>query len=167
MKESKNTIDQILSVRLSVEDINFATELGKKRSASMGHKDTKNSKNFFANKPPWHRHVVGAIGEVAFAKVTGQKVDTKTIGRGDGGVDFKNGVQVKATEKKYKPDLIISKRQFNMKKGTIYVLAWIKLPVVEFVGGISRQKFDQLKTLKRFQHGEAWVVKHELLNKVK
>ena len=154
-------------IKLSDEDINFATDLGKRRSASMGHKDTKNSKNFFANKPPWHRHVVGAIGEVAFAKVTGQKVDTKTIGRGDGGVDFKNGVQIKSTEKKFKPDLIISKRQFNMTKGTIYVLAWIKLPVVEFVGWISRQKFDQLKTLKRFQHGEAWVVKHELLNKVK
>jgi len=54
-----------------------------------------------------------------------------------------------------------------MTKGTTYVLAWIKLPVVEFVGWISRNKFDQLKTLKRFQHGEAWVVKHEYLNPVK
>ena len=32
---------------------------------------------------------------------------------------------------------------------------------------INQNEFDKLKTLKRFQHGEAWVVKHELLNKVK
>ncbi len=163
MNESKKTF----CISLSEEDIKFAEDLGKKRSASMGHKDTKNSKNFFSDKPGWWRHYIGALGEVAYSKATGHKVDTETIGRGDGGADFPNGVQIKSTMKKHKPDLIISKRQFNMKKGTIYVLAWIKIPKVEFVGWITRSKFDTLKQLKKFQHGEAWVVKHQLLNSVK
>ena len=50
MKEYKKEGDQLM-VFLTKKDIEFATELGKKRSASMGHKDTKNSKNFFTNKP--------------------------------------------------------------------------------------------------------------------
>ena len=74
---------------LAPTDQEFALWLGKRRAASVPD-ETENSANFFEDKgmPPWWRHYLGVLGERAYSILTGEPVNTWTIGRGDDGSDF-------------------------------------------------------------------------------
>jgi len=64
------------------------------------------------------------------------------------------------------PDLLIFKKQYERKKADTYVLAWLQLPIVELVGSITRNKFDQYKQIKNFGYGDSYVVSKTHLNKI-
>jgi len=137
-----------MNVLIIKTDLKWCKWLGKKRSASMGHAETKNSKNMVGGTP-WKRHYFGAIGEKAWSILTGEPVDVKTIGRGDAGTDFSNGTQVKGAYQRKKPNLLIPVDQYDRKIAKRYILGWIKQKdfgvVVEILGQISRGKCDRVK----------------------
>mgnify|MGYP000914462125 CR=1 FL=1 len=78
----------IMKIKLTPEQMQWCKDLAIKRSGSMNHSETKNSINCFKSKDRWHRHYVGALGELAYSIYSGKEVDTTTIGRGDEGIDF-------------------------------------------------------------------------------
>ena len=134
-----------LTIILTEKEIEKCKEIGLKRSGSMSHADTKNSKNMTPEKPAWWRHYIGALGEYAFAKLTNQEVHD-IIGRGDEGTDFPCGTNVKSSDFPHRePNLLIHKKtSWDRKRAKRYVLAWIKLPQIIFLGEITEQKILNL-----------------------
>jgi len=155
-----------MKIKLTPEQMQWCKDLAIKRSGSMNHSETKNSINCFKTRDGWHRHYVGALGELAYSIHSGKKIDTSIIGRGDDGTDFDNGVDVKTSSSKYRPDLLIFKKQYDRKIADSYVLAWLQLPTVELIGSISRTKFDELKEIKNFGYGDSYIVNKTHLNKI-
>jgi hypothetical protein len=155
-----------MTITLTEEQMQWCKDLAMKRSGSMNHAETKNSINCFKGKEGWHRHYVGALGELAYSLYIGKEVDTTTIGRGDSGTDFDNEVDIKTSASKYKPDLLIFKKQFERKIAETYVLAWLQLPAVELIGSISRAKFIEFKEIKNFGFGDSYSVCKTHLNKL-
>ena len=155
-----------MKIKLTPEQMQWCKDLAMKRSGSKNHAETKNSINCFKDKEGWHRHYVGVLGELAYSIYSGKKIDISIIGRGDDGTDFDNGVDVKTSTSKYRPNLLMFKKQYERKKADSYVLAWLQLPIVELVGSITRNKFDELKETKDFGYGETYIVNKTHLNKI-
>tara|TARA_R110001592_G_scaffold95756_2_gene275611 strand:- start:3254 stop:3724 length:471 start_codon:yes stop_codon:yes gene_type:complete len=155
-----------MKIKLTTKQMEWCQELAIKRSGSKNHAETKNSINCFKDKKGWHRHYVGVLGELAYSLYSGKKMDLSIIVMGDDGTDFDNGVDVKTSASKYRPDLLIFKKQYERKRADSYVLAWLQLPIVELVGSISRNKFDQFKQIKNFGYGDSYVVSKTHLNKI-
>jgi hypothetical protein len=153
-------------ITLTNEQIEWCKNLAIKRSGSMNHSDTLNSQNFLKQKPSWYRHYVGVLGELAYSIHTGQAVDETTIGKGDSGIDFEDGVQVKASDTVNKPNLMFPVSQFNRKIAKNYVLAWVKLPEVELIGRITREKILEVKTTKDYGYGNTYFVSHSHLETI-
>lgn len=134
----------------------------------MNHAATKNSANFFADRPPWFRHFVGACGEVAFAKTYDLPVDEDTIGRGDDGTDFPGGIQVKTAFQKRPPRLMFPQRQWLRKHAQIYVLAWapaeLECSEISLIGWIRRQRaVELLRGPRDFGYGPTvWIEQADL-----
>lgn len=144
---------------LSPEQIKFCRDLGMKRSRSMNHADTLNSANWMPHRHPSDRHVVGVYGEMGYSIITDQPIDDKTIGRGDKGWDFPDGTNVKSSDLVYqKPNLIISARQFHRIHSPRYCLAWVRLPYVELLGTISRERFMAIKQKVNFGNDLSYKV---------
>jgi len=156
-----------MTITLTKEQIEFAKDLGYKRSASMNHANTKNSHNPYKNKPNWHRHIVGALGEVAYSIYSGEVVDTTTLGRGDEGFDFKNKTDVKASDINTKPNLILGVENFKRKYAEIYVLAWVKLPEVELIGYINRNDVIKESIIKNFGFNDNYFINNNILKPLK
>jgi len=147
-----------------------------RRSGSMNHADTVNSKNMRPDRPGYWRHYVGIIGELAYSwfseQVLGiiQKVDIKTIGRGDTGIDFPDGSQIKATDCHKVPRLMVIVSQWKRKEEKRFVLAWIRwnvkpLPTVSLMGWITREEFEKLHRIEdagRAMGPSMWVDHKEL-----
>jgi len=156
-----------MMITLTDSQMEWCKNLAMKRSGSMNHADTKNSSNFFKSKPAWWRHYIGVIGELAYGIHTGEKVDSTTIGKGDLGYDLKYGVDVKSSNSKQKPDLLLNTNQFKRKTANHYVLAWVQDNNVELIGHIKRSKVIELKEIKDFGYGETYVIDKKYLTKFK
>ena len=150
-------------ITLTEEQIEFAKDLGFRRSASVGHAETKNNFNAYKTKPKWWRHYVGALGEVAYSVYIGKEVDTTTIGTGDDGTDFDHGVDVKSSDLNRRPNLLLGINQFNKKYAKRYVLAWVQLPKVELIGYIDRQDVIEKSTIKNFGYNDNYFVSNNNL----
>jgi len=119
----------------------------------VGHASTRNSQNFFEGSEPWYRHFIGVLGEKAYSAYSGYPVDDQTIGRGDSGVDFPGGVQVKTACLESKPRLMIPQSQYDRKMCEYYVLAWVRsgdYSSVVILGRITRSHFDDIKESATF-----------------
>jgi hypothetical protein len=146
-------------ITLTEEQLDFAHSVGFKRSASVGHAVTRKSFNAYENKKPdWWRHYIGALGELAYSIYIGKEIDTTTIGRGDDGTDFDNGVDVKSSDLNRKPNLLLGINQFNKKYAKRYVLAWVKIPTVELIGYIDRDDVINKSTIKNFGYNDNYFV---------
>ena len=151
-------------ITLTEEQMEFAYNIGYKRSASVNHAVTRKSFNAYENKKPdWWRHYIGALGEVAYSIHIGKEIDTTTIGRGDDGTDFDNGVDVKSSDLNRKPNLLLGVNQFNKKYAKRYILAWVKLPEVELLGYIDREDVINKSEIKNFGYNDNYFVNNENL----
>lgn len=128
----------------------------------MGHNDTKNSISMNHNSQK--RHYIGAVGELAYSKFSGLPVDVDTIGEGDNGNDFENGVNVKCSMSVMQPDLLFPKKQFNRKKSNYYVLSWIHESEVYLVGWAKRSEIALKHTVVDFGYGTTLKYDNKLLN---
>jgi len=151
----------MVQIPFTLQDYQFCASLADKRSSSMGHQDTKNSITMTHSSQK--RHYIGVIGELAYSKFSGLPVDVITIGRGDDGNDFQNGVNVKCTDRKSKPDLLFLKKQFERKISNYYVLSWIHESNVYLVGWAKRLEIESQHTVTDFGYGETLVFKNDLL----
>ncbi len=73
------------------------------RSQSVKHADTAKSKNWrtFAGGSPKHpaeRHILSAHVEVAYSMFSSWPIDRAKLGKGDVGIDFPCGVEVKSSD---------------------------------------------------------------------
>lgn len=146
----------------------WCKQLAMKRSGSMNHADTCHSKNCMPHRPPWTRHYIGAIGELVVSWRCGVKVDTHTIGRGDSGSDFPGGVQVKASDLKTEPNLVISTDEWGRKPASVYVLVWIRdeLSRASIMGFITREKADKVKLLVDGGIQPFWFINRQHLSPI-
>jgi len=114
--------------------------LAKKIASRRGKK--KYSKKYSSHSQAG-THKIGLLGEIAFWRVAGLKLDLKTQARGDGGVDFRIGncpIQLKTrdTNRYTRPDMLIEDDQ---EKQSIYVLAELDstdISTVTLVGWATR-----------------------------
>ena len=157
----RKTVNRIME--LDANQIEFCKALGMKRSGSMNHADTKHSANFFKDKPAWHRHFLGVMGEFAYGAYSGYPIDNETIGRGDTGTDFLDGTDVKSSDSISKPNLILRPDAIFRKKPKSYVLAWIRVPVVILVGRITWENVIDVMEERKYDHGVAYFIDNRFL----
>lgn len=106
-------------------------------------------------------HAVGLAAEWAYALATGASVDERLLPGGDEG-DFADGLlEIKCTSHR-KPPFVLAVKQseYERKRPLAYVLARVdpELLAVEFLGSISRARFDDEKRPQMGKHALNWVV---------
>lgn len=155
-------------INLTKKEVAFAKKLAKKRH---------NAKNTFIRNrgilmkegSVYDPHTIGLIGEMAYAKFTGEKIDEEIYAVRDKGQDF-HKVEVKTIT--YfgdgEPELKIKQKEFETKNPEIYILARVdknKLGSVELLGKISRENFDRNKVAKRYGrfNPDNWIVPLSLM----
>jgi len=158
-------------INLTKEEVSFAKKLAKKRH---------NAKNTFIRNrgilmregSVYDPHTIGLIGEMAYAKFTGEKIDEDIYAIRDKGQDF-NKVEVKTIT--YfgdgEPELKIKQKEFETKNPETYILARVdkkKLSSVELLGSISRKNFDENKIAKRYGrfNPDNWIVPLSKMDKL-
>jgi hypothetical protein len=150
-------------INLTKEEVSFAKKLAKKRH---------NAKNTFIRNrgilmkkgSVYDPHTIGLIGEMAYAKFTGEKIDGTIYAVRDKGQDF-HKIEIKTIT--YfgdgEPELKIKQKEFETKSPETYILARVdkkKLLSVELLGKISREEFNKIKVAKRYGrfNPDNWVV---------
>ena len=150
-------------IKLTKKEVAFAKKLAKKRH---------NAKNTFIRNrgilmkegSVYDPHTIGLIGEMAYAKFSGEKIDEEIYAIRDKGKDF-NQVEVKTIT--YfgdgEPELKIKQKEFETKNPENYVLARVdkkRLDSVELLGIISKDEFDKQKVAKRYgrYNPDNWIV---------
>jgi tagatose-1,6-bisphosphate aldolase len=158
-------------IDLTKKEVSFAKILAKKRH---------NAKNdFIRNRGILMRegsvydpHTIGVIGEMAYAKFSGEKIDETIYAIRDKGEDF-NKIEVKTIT--YfgdgEPELKIKQKEFETKKPEIYILARVdkkNLASVELLGKISRENFNKHKLAKRYGrfNPDNWIVPLSIMEKL-
>ena len=133
--------------KLSEEQRKFAEKIGRKRNDA---KDESFRYKSCGYKDPAFAHILGICAEIAYANITNRKLDENIYDIGDDS-DF-DGIEIKtATWKGDDIELKIKSDEYKRKKPLAYILARIdeNYTTVEFVGSISREKFDKIKYEKR------------------
>jgi hypothetical protein len=150
-------------INLTKEEVFFAKKLAKKRH---------NAKNTFIRNRSiltkkgsvYDPHIIGLIGEMAYAKFIGEKIDETIYAVRDKGQDF-HKVEVKTITYfgEGEPELKIKQKEFETKHPETYILARVdnkKLSSVELLGKISREEFNKIKVAKRYGrfNPDNWIV---------
>jgi hypothetical protein len=116
-------------------------------------------------------HVLGIMGEFAYADYTNDSVDEAIYDVRDDGFDFKGRIEVKTSTFVKSPDLKISQKEFN-KRGlqNLYVLCLIdpnEPDVITVLGSITGVAFKACKKEKQYGGGPLnWVVGVEDLSPI-
>lgn len=157
-------------INLTKEEVSFAKKLAKKRH---------NAKNAFIRNrgilmtqgSVYDPHTIGLIGELAYAKHTGEKIDETIYAVRDKGQDF-DRVEVKTITYfgEGEPELKIKQKEFDTKTPEVYVLVRVdkeKLSQVELLGKISRKDFNKKKIAKRYGrfNPDNWIVPVSLMER--
>lgn len=132
---------------LTKEDRELAEKIGRARNGAKPEKVRYDESTWIDKKSDRAiPHILGLCGEIAYARLTNKKIDENIYSHGDD-TDF-NGIEVKtSTYMKEDIELKIPETEFHIKTPLAYVLARVdkKLTKVEFIGSISRQKFEKIK----------------------
>jgi len=129
-------------------------------------------KNEFGIPNEYAPHLIGVLGEMAWATVKGLPIDENIYSVRDKGYDFK-GVEIKTVT--YfgagEPELKIKVQEFNKKHPSVYVLMRVD-PItleVELIGKITREKFNKIKQRKQYgpKLPENFVVSASELDEIK
>lgn len=149
---------------LTDNEIEFAREFARKRheAKNIFIKNTGILTNIYkktlVEEYIYHKshkpHFLGLLGEIAYAKFVGKKIDTNIYKIRDMGFDVDN-VEIKtSTWKGSNIELKIKKNEFESKYPLKYVLVRVDeniFNIVELIGEISRDDFNKFKTLKQYK----------------
>lgn len=166
-----------MKIKFNSDQLRKAVEIAIKRheakNISFRNKEIyiPQTKNEFGIPNEYAPHLIGVLGEMAWATVKNVPLDENIYKVRDSGEDFR-GVEVKAVTYfgKGEPELKIKVKEFNKKKPNLYVLMRID-PItleVELLGKITRQKFDKIKQIKKYgpKLPENYVVPASQLDKI-
>tara|TARA_R100001377_G_scaffold85302_1_gene71401 strand:- start:2352 stop:2855 length:504 start_codon:yes stop_codon:yes gene_type:complete len=143
-------------LKLTDDELAYCKELGVKRH--MAKKPSfRNSRNLRKQGFEGEIHMIGVIGEYAYHKVTGSKLDENIYATGDAGYDFEDdGSKIEVKVSTYGPvgtELKIPKKEYERIKPDQYVLVYVNknnLKDVTVLGKISRKTFDKKKREKQY-----------------
>jgi hypothetical protein len=146
---------------LSPEEIALAELHGRKQHSKPYYKD-----NDVMN------HIIGKMAEYAKAKVTGQTVNNEFFtNKGDGGIDFPDGTQVKCRDWPYNNvEMFIDNTSFNNDKVINYELYYIskkdyKKGEVYFRGSISKKNvIKHIKFSEKFKSRVVYLKDFDIKN---
>ena len=145
----------------------MAVKIGRARCAAKPKSVRYNDSGFHNyNSDRSYPHVLGAACEVIYSYISKIPMDERIMEHGDE-VDF-NGVEIKgSTWIGDDIELKIKKSEYFRKIPSAYNLCRVdkKLEWVEFIGCISRKRFDIIKKSKKHKFVENWVVEAKDLKK--
>lgn len=155
-----------MKIKLTKEQLNYALDLAVKRHdakhASFRNKDTELFSNdtkksisarIGADKQ-YMAHFLGVLGELGWSLVTGEAVDEEIYDVRDSGQDFE-GIEVKTITYmgRGEPELKITVKEYDRRTPPkLYVLTRFdsSTGVIDILGKITREEFDQVKVRKRY-----------------
>lgn len=156
-------------VVLSAEQVDQAVSLGNCRCQAKPDDIRPHDSGYHEDDDRSFPHRLGALGEMAYAKYTGRSIDRSFSANGDD-MDFV-GVEVKtSTFGGNGVELKVKVREWNRKQPLLYVLARVdpeSLEVVELVGEINRNDFDEHKKLVNYGHQDNYVIQKCFLSTVR
>ena len=142
-------------------EIALAEELGRGR-VSAKPKSIRNNRSGFhgENDDRAYPHILGAMMEIAYSRITGKRLDERLLAGGDK-CDF-DGVETKSSTW-VGPDieLKVDQCEYIRKLPVAYCLGRVskRYDFVEFIGSISRERFDIIKSPRQHKYTPNWVVK--------
>ena len=130
---------------------------------SIRHKTTR------GNHTSEDAHLVGIAPEIVYGYITGQEIDTSIHAHGDM-FDFTNKFNHEIRGSTWKgPDIEmkIKMEEFLKKIADVYTLARVSpdISYVEFIGCITREKFDKVKYIRNHGYGNNYCVGPDQLAK--
>lgn len=141
-------------INLTVEEIGLGARAGLKQFNKKFYR-SKGSKNRLEN------HVTGKLGEIAYCKFTGHKINLEHYEHcGDGGIDAEDGSQIKTvmwTGPNKQIKISKSDHDAALKNNSLknYVLAAMDPSnggeIIEIIGYISKENFN-----KKYHTEEKW-----------
>jgi hypothetical protein len=156
--------------KLSQEERRLAERIGKARNNAK-HTSFRNSNCRGLDSE--HSHILGASSEIAYASIINKKIDENIYPFGDD-TDFpglrkdpKKGIDLKTSLWPYIDiELKIKMEEYMRKIQLAYILTRTdkNYTTVEFIGSISREKFDRIK-YKKTHRFDNWCVSGEQLSK--
>lgn len=152
---------------LSEEQRKLAEKIGRARCEAKDAKFRYNDSGFHSyNNDRSFPHILGICAEIAYSDLLDRKFDENIYAKGDES-DF-DGIELKtSTWKGNDIELKIKVSEFKRKHPKAYILARIDkdYTTVEFIGSISRQKFDRIKYLKKHKFVENYCVNGDQISK--
>lgn len=139
----------------------LAKSIGRTRSDAKPDGVRDESPYYYREKDdPAYPHIIGATGEIAYARVIGGEIDMRIMSKGDQ-YDFPGGIEVKTST--WEGDDIELKAQVRLYEKKVpnkYVLVRVykDLTTAEILGEITRKQFDRVKTKKNYGHEDNWIV---------
>ena len=144
-----------MKIKLTKEQLNYALDLAMKRHdakhTSFRNKDTE----LFSNDTKKSISArIGADKQLGWSLVTGEAVDEEIYDVRDSGQDFE-GIEVKTITYmgRGEPELKITVKEYDRRTPPkLYVLTRFdsSTGVIDILGKITREKFDQVKVRKRY-----------------
>ena len=144
----------MIEIHFSDHELFKARELARQRHDA---KDIsfRNASVIGRQESEYDPHIIGVLGELAWAKFSGQEIDTKIYAVRDSGEDFPH-VEVKSITYigRGEPELKIKKTEYEARTPpSLYVLVKINkkyLNKAQILGTISRASFDEQKKEKQY-----------------
>lgn len=147
-------------IKFTVEQIQYIEKIGKARCEAKPGNIKYNDSNYHSdNGERDYPHILGFAAEYAYSILTGKPVDDRILSHGDN-IDF-DGIEIKSsTWEGSDIELKIKKKEYDRKKPIVYVLARVakNYDRVQFIGSISRSKFDVSKYEKKHKFVENWCM---------
>jgi hypothetical protein len=126
------------------------------RNQSFEERDDWNNQARKWGVDPEDRHVVGLMGEMAFAIYADLEIDTDLFGWSDGGVDFKisidgieRTVDIKTSQEE---PYVLPVKEWRVESD-YYVLGYLQETTVTFLGAATKKMvLDRERTKSKFGH---------------
>lgn len=153
-----------MKIKLSKDNLINIIELSKKRVEAKSSSVRRSNQNYKNDEVL--PHIDGIVGEWAYSKLINYPINEEIYCHGDK-EDFP-GIEVKTSTFKGKNvTLKIEKKKYQNRKPEYYVLMkYDKISnEVEFIGSISRVKFDKIKESKNYGYVDNWIVNEKDLDK--
>ena len=117
-------------------------------------------KDGFASSRYWNpdSHFVGLCGEVLYALATGERVDTRLLLEGDGGSDFRGGVDVKTC--RFSRDAYLKHPVGAKRWPEVFVLCYLdkQQQAGRILGWVQAGVLKDSNEVKDFGHGPQHVL---------
>jgi hypothetical protein len=141
----------INKVILTDEQKKKAWELGTARNEAKPSGIRENDSGYHNNNDDRaHPHRLGIAAEIAYSHITGKQLDERVMANGDV-TDF-DGIEIKAaTWLGEDIELKVKREEYKEKNPKCYLLARVaeNLSFVEFIGCVSRSRFDKEKYFRK------------------